>query len=380
MFSSRSSSFRGRALRALSLTSALALAACGGGGGAPADEPQSTQLQITKENQQEVATEAGSIVTSMNPLVALLTASQLVQVPMSAGAPTVMATMKSGSPADLAKAAPESVLANAVSRLLPAGGTTLKAAAAADEGETVEVDCISGTGTINRVLPDPEAEVRRERMTLDFAECKLDYDGTRVVVDGKMEVAVTEGGDGPLGLIKLTATSYSLSAEGFKTLVDGDMRIELALAEGSESTVSGTRFTMTTGGTPPWLSAPEAAAAATAKLELRTVTLRDYRETMQMTDGGLRMDASASVETHGFGEPATYELATTRTLVYAEGLFTAGRIQVVGADGTVLRTSALGDGTFKLERDDNGDGSIDDTVSPVTAEELQLMVTGIFLP
>lgn len=155
-----------------------------------------------------------------------------------------------------------------------------------------------------------------------------------------------------------------MRGDGFKSLIDGDMRIALG---DRNATVSGKRLTLSQSGTPATL-----AVAAETVSESRTMTLRDYKQAMVMRDDRVSIESNAVVETDAFGATSTYQLSTPKSVVWSADIFRSGQFKVVGAGDTILYITANGDGTFKLERDDGGDGSIDDSVTPVDAEDLNL--------
>lgn len=345
-----------RALRLLTLSSALTLAACGGGGGESVSEaPVSTAVEITASNQQSVAADAGTIVTSLNPSAALFSLITLIP-PTAMSVQALPAPVPMGNTSALLAAAARKFAPAATAPRLAQGVTT-----------TLEVDCTSGSGTIEQTEPVFTETSYVASISVSLDACRTNLSGSDVLMNGTLKISLnsSEGS----GYYDLLATQYTVEGDGFISRIDGDMRIT-AGPEGT--TTSGTRLTTTTGGT-----RPEVVITAETQVAPRTVTLRNYRQFTRSTEGAMSTETTASVETNAFGAVATYELSTPEALVFTD-MFIAGQLKVVGRNNVVLLITALGDGTFKLQRDDNGDGSIDATVSPLTASELNLSTQNMY--
>ncbi len=241
--------------------------------------------------------------------------------------------------------------------------------AAGDTTTTHDVDCTSGSGTITETTTSGDSGTTGGQITLSLKKCATTVDSTPVVMDGTLRIQLAATSGSALHFTyDLLATGYSVRGENFETLIDGDMHLAMkADADLLTLTVSGKKLTFGQAGTPPSLG-----AGAGGPQALRTTTLTDYRQQVVGRGDQASLESTALVETEVLGQATTYALGTPKALVYAEGIFRSGRLQVVGAGDTTLHIVANGDGTFKLERDDGGDGKIDDTMSPVDAEDLNL--------
>lgn len=352
-----------RPLRLLALASALTLAACGGGGGgAPADASSGFTTEITSDTQSAVAADAGSTVSALDPSASLFMMLGTMPPIISAAPEALDVTRKA------VVASPAALLRAVADKFLPTAPADIRLAAG-DTTTTRAVDCTSGSGTLTETFTAGESEIPSGQATLSLKKCATTVDSMPVVMDGTLRIQLAGSSGAPYLLTyDLLATGYSVRGESFETLIDGDMRLRVeADTDVQTVTVSGKKLTFGQAGTPPSLG-----TGVEGPKEMRTTTLADYRQQVGVRGDRASIEASALVETEVLGEATTYALSTPKALVFAEDIFRSGRLQVVGAGGTTLHIVANGDGTFKLERDDGGDGTIDDTVSPVDAEDLNL--------
>lgn len=349
-----------RTLRLLTITSAVLLAACGGGGDGAASDPEAPvalTTAITSKSQMAVAADVGTMVSSLNPMGGITIVGSVIP-------DSVMVSVDANAaPAKVTMANPSAVLLAAARKLVPAAPATRLAAGATT---TENVACTKGSGTY-AIEEIEDSDSLSASILIDLKACETTIgEGIPVVMNGQLslKVKLTDSKQS----YSVVATQYSVTGEGFKTLLDGDMAMGMSLGEASaKMTVSGTKFTIGQTGTPT----PVVVSADVA--ESRTVTLSNYVQVMVFSADSITIDSAAHVETDTFGAVATYQYRTTTPLVFVPGdIFKAGRIKVVGASDTILYITANGDGTFKLERDDGGDGTIDDEVSPVEASDINL--------
>jgi hypothetical protein len=349
-----------RALGLLSLSSAL-LAGCGGGGGGDDSVPApvvSNAVEITTASQLAVAADAGTIFTSLSPMASLGAMFTLVPPTVADGVQTQTAAVKTANPA--------AILGAAARKFAPAAGGARLALGVAT---TYPVACSTGSGTATEVESETGANSYSASINVELHACQTTLGDQLVTMDGTLKVNVSMN-ENETGLYEIVATNYVAQGEGFLARIDGNMRIS---GNAGTTVTSGTRLSYTT--TIP--TGEPLATAAQAATTQRTVTLRDYNETIVASGTGTSTTVQAKVETNAFGDVASYELTTPAALVRSGDLFssqsfTSGQLKVVGRNGAILLISANGDGTFKLERDDNGDGSIQETVTPVTAQDLNL--------
>lgn len=372
-----------RALRLLTLSSVLALAACGGGGdpltvgdsGSPGEQPppvvqpSQKRVVITGENQLDLASHAGSAMSGMGPMGFFIAQFMLPEVPAE---PTLQrsAVPTASTPATPTGAA--GVLAASLQKFVPATSTRARLVVGVTTTETHQVECSSGSGTVTTEESEGDASSTRT-VTAVLDHCRTDLRGSEVVINGKLKFTITErdAAEGPYAIGDILAEEYSVKDGEIDVSLDGDMHVEAS--EGGYVT-SGERFSISGFGI---FEGEEEEGGAEAA---RTVTMLDYRQEVLRSEDGYTVTSEATVETDEFGELAVYELRTEQPLFYsyAQEAYAAGKIRILGANDTVLVLTANGDGTFKLERNDGGDASVDATVDGLTADDLDLDLLWIF--
>ncbi|MBE7366725.1 hypothetical protein [Ramlibacter pallidus] len=377
------------ALRVLALSSALLLAACGGGGvdtisQSPGEQPPPVEnpppavkrVVITAENQAEVAAQAGAAASLMGPVAYLFTQIMIpeprIELAQRSAAP------KAAAPVDT----PAAALAESVRKFLPPKAPSrLRAAAvpAATETETYNVECTSGTGTVTTTYTEEDNFYSR-KVVANLQNCQTDLRDAAALLNGKLEYTWVERTDEAEETNTLTvdilATAYSVKTEQYEFGLDGDMHMD-SNEEGL--IVTGKRFSVTGFGEALEGEGPEEVDAAAKP---RTFTLIDYRQAIASNEDTYYYEITnqATVETDQFGETAIYYVATTQPLKYDRetGEYTAGQYKIVGAASTTLIITVANEGLFKLQRDDKGDGTIDDTVEGLTRDDLFLNVFVFF--
>ncbi len=372
-----------RALRMLTLSSVLVLAACGGGGGdsaeAPGEQPppvvvpEQKRVAITGDNQLQVAGHAGITLTAMGPLAGFIAN---VMIPPPPGAPTLQRSATPSvntAPAGARLSRPADLLAKSI-RFFGSGNSASAALAVGvttTETDTYAVECSSGSGTVTRTEAREEGTENYTRTTKAVMQnCVAAFDGpeSAVVIDGEIQISekgtYADGGYSFVG--DIAAKKYSLKEDEIHVELDGDMHVE----SGEETYVSsGSRFSIT-GIDQIFLPGGEEEATPVA----RTYTMIDYRIATTTDEAGYTVTIKGTVETAEFGETAVFEVSTLEALRHANeaGAIVSGKYRIVGAEGTTLTITADGEGTFKLERDDKGDGSVEATVEGLTRDDLKL--------
>lgn len=338
-----------RVLRAgVSSAAALALLACGGGGGGGGDAPSvpsATALVITSANAPSVAAEALETSTSTDAASAAGQFVTGVQVDAGSGS--------GGHP---------QLLASATRTLLAKPRTAGPVAA----GAVVSQACSGGgTVTVDATTSGASYLVAGDSLGISASNCVESVDGTTVVMNGSMSIAITSGSYDPSSFVypksvtmRIVSRSFSAAVSGGPTEVfDGDLT--LALTETSATTGS---LTAT-------------ATSLTSTVGSHRITLSDYRLQAAQTATGSTLSVSTNVETNNArlgSTPVRYSLATeTPVTVSSSGAVTGGSIRVSGSNSSMVLLVTATD-TFSLQVDTNGDGTADSTRA-VTLADLQAL-------
>ena len=338
-----------RMLRAgMSCAAALALLACGGGGGGGGGAPSvpaATGLVITSANAPAVAAEAVETSTSTDAASAAGQFVTGVQVDAGSGS--------GGHP---------QLLAGAARTLLAKPRTTGPVAA----GAVVSESCSGGgTVTVDANTSGASFLVAGDSLGIRASNCVESVDGTTMVLNGGMSIAITAGSYDPNSFVypksvtmRIVSSNFSAGISGGATEVfDGDLT--LALTETSATTGS---LTAT-------------AASLTSTTGSHRITLGDYRLQATQTSAGSTLSVSTNVETNNARlgpTPVRYSLATESPVtVSSSGAVTAGSIRVSGTNSSMLLLVTATD-TFSLQLDTNGDGTADSTRA-ITLADLQAL-------
>lgn len=368
-----------RALRLLTLSSALVLAACGGGGSdtVPVTQqpdpvvvapPEQKRVTITADNQLEVAAQAGASMSGIGPVAIFFGQILIPQPPVMnlQGSATPRVAGPVGSPA--------AALAESLRKFVPPKApSNLLSAAAPSESETYNVECSSGTGTVTWTYTETENSYIR-KASANLQNCQTQLQESTALIDGKLDFTMAETYDPQTDTgtqtADILAVKYTVKVEGFEVGMDGDLH--MAFDDGSYIS-SGARFSLT--GLAAVMGEEEEAPA-----QAQTVTMIDFHQEIKHVETGYEITSRAVIETNQFGELAIYEVATTQTLKYdfESGNVLSGQYKIVGAGNTTLTITADGEGTFKLERDEKGDGSVEATVTGLSDEDLGLNLFFIF--
>jgi hypothetical protein len=333
-----------RVLRAgVSCGAALALLACGGGGGGGGGAPSvpaATGLVITSANAPAVAAEAVETSTSTDAASAAGQFVTGVQVDAGSGG---------GHP---------QLLAGAARTLLARPRTTGPVAA----GAVVSEACSGGgTVTVDANTSGASFLVAGDSLSIRASNCVESVDGTTMVLNGSMSIAITSGSYDPNSLVypksvtmRIVSSNFSAGVSGGATEVfDGDLT--LALTENSATTGS---LTAT-------------AASLTSSTGSHRITLSDYRLQAAQTSTGSTLSVTTNVVTNNArlgSTPVRYSLATeTPVAVSSSGAVTAGSIRVSGTQSSMLLLVTATD-TFSLQVDTNGDGTADSTRAVTLAD------------
>lgn len=362
---SQVSRFLATAARASVVCVPVLLAACGGGGDGGATANVAPAVQITSANQQAVASDAATSTTGnigmfvlgglTPPVVAASNLSGVVQVRTAAAA----------SPTN-----PTAIAAALVHKFHQASTSGTQLAAGVTTTSTVQ--CTSGSGTITQTQPDPGSSTYSYSETIALTNCQTTLDSYgAVTMNGTLTISETgaETSTGSTYTADFVASNYTVQSDAFNALLNGDMHmVGSSDNTGSTETISGTQLTVSA----TVQQSQTLASAIVASPTVHTVSLHNYSEhyTYDNASSVTTESNDATVETNTFGTLQSYRVTTPQAVTIASGVYTAGVMKIVGANNTTLVITVTGDDTVKLERDDNGDGTVDETVTGLPASQL----------
>ena len=330
----------------LSCIPALALLACGGGGGGAGggtpSAPTATGLVITTANAPAVAAEALETTTSTDAATA---GGQFV-TGVQIGADGV------GHPQLLTSAA-RALLAR------PRASSTVATGAAVSEACTG-----GGTITVDAITSGASYLVVGDSLRISASNCSEPVDGTTVVMNGSVSIAVTSGSYDPNSSVypksvtlRIVTSNFSVGASGRTEVFDGDLTLALTEISATSGSLTAT------------------AASLSSTLGSRRITMGDYRLQVAQTSAGSTLSVSANVETNNGrlgATPVRYTLMTESPVtVSSSGSVTAGSIRITGSNSSLLLVVTSTD-TLSLQVDTNGDGTIDSTRA-ITRADLQAL-------
>jgi len=331
-------------IRILGLTASLLLAACGGGGGggdAPAPAP--TQAVAVTE-------------TSAKPVGAnALDVAQNTSSTQSAGLVTGVEVQAGGSvtPNNLRLIAK---VARDLTALPIGSGGSLATGVSFSETQACPV---SGTLTVSGNIAG-QTLAAGDTVGYIANNCKMFADGE--TLNGGMSITIVSGSlaTPPYQLVmSVTVTNLSITSGTSVLVVSGDMRFDLSTSSTGVETLT--------------VSGSSMSNRITEGSKSRTVTLKNYSQTVTANGTSMSSSLTAAVETTSTSLGATggsFTISTPTAVVWNAGtnLVTAGVIRVVGAGNSVLVLTINSDGTVTLEIDADGNGSFEKTISTTVSE------------
>jgi hypothetical protein len=257
-----------------------------------------------------------------------------------------------GSPAQLAAAA-RKLTAMAPALASTATGVSVNESAPCDLGGPISI-----TGEV----AGGNALVAGDTLTITAANCKAMVEGVATTMNGSMTMRVVSGTYRtdvkayPSQIVmSITARSLSMSGNGVTNLSNGDLQIDLREQDFFTANMA--------------LSGAELTNSVTTSAGTRSGTLKNYRQSLAVTDVTVANSVTAAVEaTNGRLGTVAYQVDTPAPLVIQkDGDFQSGSLKIVGNKSALLIT-VTAENTFKLELDADGDGTYESSTTATLAD------------
>ncbi|HET8746854.1 MAG TPA: hypothetical protein VFM98_14700 [Ramlibacter sp.] len=327
------------------------LAACGGGGGGGSDEPApvATQLTITSNNQQAVSAEAVQVAEGSS-MVADLGGSVVTGVQVSAASVLPGPVLLGGVALKLLSMAPAA----------PAMATGVT--------ETVSETCSGGgSATVKMTSSSPSAVVPGDAVSITANNCVETINGSTVRLNGSLSLEIAAGSFDPDSVVYPKDLTLHMTAGNFTmdtVTLSGSMDLRLVQTSAMFGSVT--------------LTAPSMSWKDAALNDTHRVTLKNYTHHVEHTTVDTsRIQVTGTVETDSVRIGAglvSFDLNTPEPIVVNTlfgGMVIGGSLQVTGKNSGLLLT-VVGNDTFELKLDANGDGTPEAT-STVTRAQLRTL-------